>query len=192
MPLPTSTTPGYVLYRGKVACTCLAAWYDAYEAELHAREILPADKQIHIYQLVGGYIGSGGTHANGGCGDDDQTSDAALRVARKMGADASWNRPYNWDRKGGMAHAHRVLTGCPHNGPARYQIEAVLDGYNGLGSGGRGGKDDGPRPLFMRSWSEGIKWHKAQNRRRKIGTILKSLRARVRSLEAERESLPKP
>lgn len=179
-------------FRGLPACDCLAAWYPAYEAELHARGILPPDKQIRIYQLIGTNPKSGGTHAEGGAGDDDQTSDAALRVARKMGADASWNRPFNWDGKGGIAHAHRVLTGCPHNGPARYQIDAVLDGFNGLGAGGRGGKDDGPRPLFMRSWTEGIAWHKAQNRRRKIGEVIRSLKVRIGLLEAEREELPKP
>lgn len=181
-----------VMFRGLPACECLAAWYPAFEAELHARGILAPDRQIRIYQLIGGAPQSGGTHIEGGCGDDDQTSRAALNVARKMGADASWIRPKDWDGKGGMAHAHRVLTSCPHNGPARYQIEAVLDGFNGLGAGGRGGPDNGPRPLWMRSWSDGIKWHKAQVRRRKIGTIVRSLKVRIGLLEAERESLPKP
>lgn len=181
-----------VMFRGKPACECLAAWLPAYEAELLARGILPEGGSVVIYQLVGGAAASGGTHATGGCFDVKQADPAMVRVARKMGADACWFRPQNWDSRGGMPHIHGVLTGCVHNAPARYQIEAVLDGYNGLGAGGRGGKDDGPRPLFMRSWSEGIKWHKAQNRRRKIGTIIKSLKARIRVLEAERESLPKP
>jgi hypothetical protein len=182
-----------VMFRGKPACECLAAWLPAYEAELLARGILPPGGTLTIYQLIGAAAASGGTHTTGGAFDlIDLPGESEVRVARKMGADATWLRPYNWDRKGGMAHVHGVLTGCPHNGPARYQIDAVLDGYNGLGTGGRGGKDNGPRPLFMRSWSEGIKWHKAQNRRRKIGTIIKSLNARIRVLEAERESLPKP
>ena len=179
-------------FLGKPACDCLAAWLPAYQAELQARGILPADKTLTVYQLIGGAPASGGTHATGGCFDVKQDDPAMVRVARKMGADATWFRPTNWDGKGGIAHIHGVLTGCPHNGPARYQIEAVLSGGNGLGKGGMGGKDDGPRPLFMRSWQEGIKWHRAQSRRRKIGVILKSLRLRIKALEAERESLPKP
>lgn len=179
-------------FRGKPACDCLAAWLPAYEAELLARGILPAGGSLTIYQLIGGAAASGGTHATGGCFDVAQPKPDAVRVARKMGADATWFRPYNWDGKGGIAHIHGVLTGCPHNGPARYQIDAVLDGYNGLGSGGRGARDDGPRPLFMRSWSEGISWHRAQNRRRKIGQLLKKYRGLIRSLTAERDSLPKP
>lgn len=181
-----------VMFRGKPACECLAAWLPAYEAELLARGILPPGGSLHIFQLIGGAAASGGTHATGGCFDIAQPSPDAVRVARKMGADATWFRPKNWDSKGGMAHIHGVLTECPHNGPARYQIEAVLDGFNGLGAGGRGGPDDGPRPLWMRSWSEGIAWHKSQNRRRRIGVLLKALRVRLGLLEAERESLPKP
>jgi hypothetical protein len=79
-----------------------------------------------------------------------------------MGADATWHRPYNWDGDGGGEHVHRVLTGCPHNTPARYQIDAVRAGYNGLGHLGRGARDDGPRPLSGRTWREGIQWAKEQ------------------------------
>lgn len=180
------------VFREKPACDCLAAWLPAYEAELLARGILPPDGSLTIYQLIGGAAASGGTHATGGAFDIAQPSPDAVRVARKMGADATWFRPKNWDGKGGIEHIHGVLTGCPHNGPARYQIDAVLAGGNGLGAGGMGGRDDGPRPLFMRTWREGIAWHRAQNRRRKIGALIKSLKVRIRLLEAERESLPKP
>ena len=179
-------------FRGKPACDCLVAWLPAYEQELLARGILPEGGTLTIYQLIGTAAASGGTHSTGGCFDIKQVSPDMVRVARKMGADATWFRPANWDGKGGIAHIHGVLTGCEHNRPARYQIEAVLDGFNGLGAGGRGGKDDGPRPLFMRSWQEGISWHKAQNRRRKIRSLIQSLKSRIRLLEAERDRLPKP
>lgn len=179
-------------FRGKPACPCLVAWLPAFEAELLARGILKPGETLTIWQLIGGAPASGGVHATGGAFDIGPVRPEVVRVARKMGADATWLRKENWDGRGGMAHIHGVLTGCPENGPARYQIEAVLDGFNGLGSGGRGGRDDGPRPLFMRSWQEGVKWHRAQVRRRKIGVILKSLRDRMDRLKAEREKLPKP
>ena len=188
MPLPTANTPGFTSFRGRVACECLAAWLPAFEAELIARGVIK--ESIDIAQLTGAADASAGVHSQGGAFDIWQHDPVTVRVARKMGADATWART-----TGSFAnnrHTHGVLTGCPHNGPARYQIEAVLSGGNGLGANGMGGKDDGPRPLFMRSWQEGIAWHRAQNRRRKIATILKSLRARIRLLEAERESLPKP
>lgn len=188
MPLPTPTTPGYTSFRGRTCCTCLAAWLPAFEAELIARGVIKTN--IDIAQLTGDAAASASVHSQGGAFDIRQHDAVTIRVARKMGADATWARTGpSWV---GNEHAHGVLTGCPHNSPARYQIEAVLDGYNGLGTVGRGGKDDGPRPLFMRSWQEGIKWQRAQVRRRKIGVILKSLRDRMDRLKAERDKLPKP
>lgn len=53
--------------------------------------------------------------------------------------------------------------GCPHNSPARYQIDAYKAGFNGLGLNGRGGKDTGPRGITYRTWREGIAWAKAQS-----------------------------
>lgn len=127
----------------------------AYEKELLRRGVIK--HSIDIYQLIGGAAASGGTHATGGAFDIVQRSDEAIYVARQMGADATWNRSTM-----SPPHAHGVLRGCPHNGPARYQIEAVDDGYNGLGTGGRGGRDDGPRPLSKRTWREGIQWARQQ------------------------------
>ena len=79
-----------------------------------------------------------------------------------MGADATWHRPYNWDGRGGMEHVHGALTGCPHNGPAAYQIAAVRAGYNGLGHLGHGAPDTGPRPLSGRTWQQGLAWARSQ------------------------------
>lgn len=150
-----------VQFRGKPACPCLAEWLPIYEAELQARGVL--DGPLHIYQLIGGAAASGGTHASGGAFDIlDLPGDVDLRVARQMGADATWSRPLGWDGRGGMAHIHGVLKGCPHNGPAVYQIGAVVAGYNGLGHLGRGASDTGPRPLSGRTWREGIDWAHAQ------------------------------
>lgn len=153
-----SNVAGY--FRGKPACSCLLKWLPAYEAELLRRGLLKSN--LDVWQLIGGAAASGGTHALGGCFDIAQTSREQIAIARQMGADATWFRRYNWDGKGGMAHTHGVLRGCPHNGPARYQIAAVDQGYNGLGWMGRGGKDDGPRPLTRRTWQQGIAWAKSQ------------------------------
>lgn len=147
-------------FRGKPACSCLIAWLPVYEAELLRQGVIK--RSIDIYQLIGGAAASGGTHATGGAFDIAQTSTQAIAAAREMGADATWHRLLNWDGRGGMEHTHGVLTGCPHNGPARYQIDAVRAGYNGLGHLGRGGRDTGPRPLSGRTWEQGIAWAKAQ------------------------------
>lgn len=149
-------------FRGKPACSCLIEWLPVYEQELLRRKVIK--ESIDIYQLIGGAAASGGTHATGGAFDIAQTSTTAIYVARQMGADATWHRPYNWDSRGGMSHTHGVLRNCPHNGPARYQIAAVDAGYNGLGSGGRGARDTGPRPLSGRTWRQGIEWAKAQQK----------------------------
>lgn len=158
-----SDLPSYaVMFRGKPACPCQVAWLPVFEVELQRRGLLTGS--LTIYQLIGGAAASGGTHADGGASDLGISAEDAIRVARDMGADATWYRPPNWDGAGGMAHTHSVLRGCPHNGPARYQIAAVDDGFNGLGAGGRGAVDPGPRPLSGRTWREGIKWAKEQQR----------------------------
>lgn len=153
--------PYQVNFRGFPACPCLAAWLPVYEAELHRRGLLSGP--LHIYQLIGGAPASGGTHTKGGAFDIlDVLPDVS--VARQMGADATWERPLNWDGHGGMRHIHGVLTGCPHNSPARYQIDAVRAGFNGLGLNGHGARDTGPRPLSGRTWREGIQWAHTQEK----------------------------
>jgi hypothetical protein len=154
------TFPYEVTFRGFPACPCLAKWLPHYEAELQRRGLLTGP--LRIYQLIGGAPQSGGTHATGGAFDLlDLPGNADWALARDMGADASWSRPFDWDHEGGMAHFHGVLTGCPHNGPARYQIDAVRAGFNGLGHLGHGAPDNGP-PLSNRTWREGITWAKEQ------------------------------
>jgi hypothetical protein len=153
--------PNYVVwFRGRPACPCLAEWYPIHEAELQRRGILQPGQQVKIFQLIGNAPASAGVHSRGGAGDDDQISDEAVWVARQMGADAAWART-----TGSFAtnkHRHLALRGCPHNGPVAYQIDAVDDDFNGLGYMGRGGPDDGPRPLSGRTWREGIAWANEQ------------------------------
>lgn len=179
-------------FRGKPACDCLVAWLPAYEAELQARSLLKGP--LTIFQLIGGAAASGGTHATGGAFDLlDLPGNDEVWVARQMGADATWTRPKNWDGKGGIAHDHGVLRGCPHNLPARYQITAVDANGNGLGAGGMGGTDTGPRPLSGRTWQQGLAWQKQQAnlraRRAALDERIVKARANVKELVAKRKAL---
>lgn len=146
-------------FRGLPACSCLVAWLPVYEAELQRRGAL--DGPLAIFQLIGGAAASGGTHATGGAFDITDLDDDGVDVwvARQMGAPATWARTRT---QGFVPHVHGVLRGCPHNRPAAYQIDAVEAGFNGLGSGGRGARDDGPRPIPTRDWRQGIAWAKEQ------------------------------
>lgn len=150
-------------FRGHKACVCLAEWLPFFEAELLARGVIK--RNIDIAQLIGDAEDSAGTHSTGGAFDIWQHDPVTVKVAREMGADATWSRV-----TGSFAqnkHTHGVLRGCPHNGAAKYQIDAVDADFNGLGRGGRGAPDDGPRPLSKRTWKEGIAWQKRQDRKRR-------------------------
>lgn len=185
-------------FHGRPACTCLAQWLPAYEAELKRRGLIRYS--LDVYQLIGGAVASGGTHATGGAFDLGQTGPEAIWVARQMGADATWRRRRSQGFD--VDHSHGVLRGCPHNGPARYQIDAVDAGFNGLGWMGRGGKDDGPRPLSGRTWQQGIAWAKSQTpkpvahrigtwnvalivKRPKLGDRVKRIRAKVKNVRLD-------
>lgn len=154
--MPADPYPAYtVWFRGKPACPCLAQWLPVYEKMLLQAKVIKSN--LDIYQLIGGAAASGGTHALGGCFDTAQTSAKAISIAREMGA-ATWYRPYNWDGRKGMAHTHGVLIGCPHNGPAAYQITAQRNGYNGLGYLGQAARDTGSPKTITRDWREGVTW----------------------------------
>ncbi|MGZ6778161.1 MAG: hypothetical protein ACXVGO_04100, partial [Mycobacterium sp.] len=153
--------PYAVDFRGHLACPCQVEWLPVFELEAQRRGILSGP--LPLSQLIGGAAASGGTHATGGADDTYPLTGidvpAYVALSREMGADATWERPYNWDGHNGVAHVHRVLTGCPHNGPARYQIADVIAGRNGLANHG---PDTGPRPLSGRTWQEGIAWAQQQ------------------------------
>lgn len=153
--------PYAVDFRGHPACPCQVEWLPAFEHEAQRRGILSGP--LPISQIIGGAAQSGGTHLTGGADDTFPLTgidvDAYVWLSRQMGADATWLRPFNWDGKGGVAHIHRVLTGCIHNEAARYQIDKVRAGLNGLANDF---KDDGPRPLSGRTWQQGIRWASEQ------------------------------
>jgi hypothetical protein len=126
-----------------------------FEASAQERGILTSE--VKILQLRGSNPASADTHSQGGVFDlgfyHDGQADDLVWLARQMGADATWFREWEDNH-----HVHGVLTGCPRNDPAEYQIDAVVAGYNGLGYMGQEGPDDGPRPLSGRTWEQGIEW----------------------------------
>lgn len=143
-------------FHGKPTCSCGAESLPLVEkVMLHLGLI---KYSLDIYQLIGGAPQSANTHRGGLVVDSAQCSDAQLRVWRNAGYDASWRRTtaQGFD----IEHHHGVARGCPHNSQAWYQIDAVDDGFNGLGRNGRGGQDNGPKPLSGRTWQEGVAWMK--------------------------------
>lgn len=175
-----------VTFRGRPACECLAEWLPKYEEELLARGVIKVS--LDVFQLIGNAPASAGVHSAGGAFDIGQTSRTALWVARQMGADATWARM--WPDN---VHTHGVLRGCPHNGPARYQIAAVDAGFDGTGAGGRGAPDDGPRPLSKRTWQQGLEWQRGQSDRRskrsRMTATIAKLRQRIVAIKARRKAL---
>jgi hypothetical protein len=169
-----------VIFRGKPACECLAEWIPYFEAELKARGLIKVS--VDIAQLIGTAEASASTHSKGGAIDIWQTNPRVSKIARQMGC-IMWPRTTGSFAKN--KHSHGVLRGCPHNGPARYQITAADAGYNGLGKNGRGGPD--PKNLHAvlnkRTWKQGIEWHKREKRIRKINTRLAELRAEKAKLK---------
>jgi hypothetical protein len=149
---------------GLPACSDLAEWTPEYRKELARHGIV-----ARFTQLNGNYGPSAGTHA--GCAFDmiitdpgkrtlDAAYDLAVKIARQMGADATWERPKNWDRRGGIRHIHGLLNGGGHlSGAAKQQQASVRAGRNGLANNG---PDTGPRPLSGRTWRQGIAWAKKQ------------------------------
>lgn len=146
----------YVIFRRRRACVCVAEWIPIFEKVLIQEGVIK--RNVDIAQLTGNASASGGTHSRGGAMDFWTTVKSwwkFLVIARQMGADASWRRLRSqgpWSE-----HFHCVLRGCPHNGPARYQLTEVDNNQDGL-RGSR--KDDGPRPLSKRTYKEGIAWAK--------------------------------
>ncbi len=156
--MPTASTPGYGTFRGRVACNCLRAWLPVFEKELLRRGVIK--QSIDIAQLTGGASASAGTHSQGGAADVWQDDPTTIKIAREMGA-AAWART---KAQGFDPHCHLVLNGCPHNSPARYQINALALEKNGLGWMGLQGRDDGPAPRKLRTYTAGIRWAKKQQR----------------------------
>ena len=144
----TSGDPAY-------ACQHMAAWWPLFKAIVKQELIL----DLEIIQALGGATASAGTHGPPGTALDlrswkftDTQNLAIVARARKYGAPATWLRT---KAQGFDPHVHLVLD-CPCTSPADYQITAVKQGYNGLGSGGRKGPDTHPKPDVWRTYAQGI------------------------------------
>lgn len=174
-----------VMFRGLPACECLAKWLPVYERELQETGNLVGT--LRIFQLIGDAAASGNTHLPGGAYDvtDGTPSQADVLIGRQMGA-AEWLRqPPTFS----TLHRHGVLRGCPHNAGGRYQIGALDDGFNGLGKGGRGGPDDGPRNFEVRTWQDGIAWAKKRQRVRAINAKIAQARAEKGEIDVQIDAL---
>ncbi len=156
VPLATAATPGFTSFGRHVTCTCLAQWLPVFEQL--ALEYGLIREKIDILQLTGGHRASAGTHERGGVFDLAQYDTRIVALAREMGAPATWLRPFYHPDGRKNFHTHGVLSGCRHNGPARYQITAQRNGFDGLAHRNGRAPDPHPSPSTFRTWSEGLKW----------------------------------
>jgi len=165
--LPTASTPGYgrLVIGGRtfVACDCLRTWIPAVEALGLALGLI--HESLDGIQCTGLAAKSAGVHAEGGAADLVQRSDAWISLYRHAGA-AAWRRDADPD-DGNVwpvdeEHTHLVLIGCEHNGPARYQVDAYRDGYDGLGYQGRAHPDPHRRPAVIPTWTQGLAWVRSE------------------------------
>lgn len=117
------------------------------------------DLDTRIIQARGGAVASAGTHVDGASVDVrvwSLTKAQRRRIvllARECGFPASWDRAWP-----GNEHLHLAADIPGTWTRASYQVAAVKAGYNGLGSGGRGGRDDGPKPSAWRNTTTGPEW----------------------------------
>lgn len=160
MTLPTQYTPGYGLYvvrtasgttRSLVACDCLRSWLPVLTKYLNWMGYTKHNP-LWIEQLTGGEPDSAGTHTQGGVFDLGYSNYDIAMTCREMGAPATWIR---YRPTFDIDHTHGVLSNCPHNTPARYQITEQWNGGDGL-IGTR--PDPLPDPKIYRTWSEGRTW----------------------------------
>lgn len=115
--------------------------------------------ELEIIQARGLGSKSGGTHADGWAVDirtwkfTRAQVEALVALARRCGASATW---YRTKAQGFDPHIHLVVDSGATWTASRYQTVAVRAGYNGLGSGGRGGQDTHPAPRPWRTGAQGI------------------------------------
>ena len=126
--------------------------------------MLGIDFSARIIQAYGNADASAGTHGIPPCAVDIRVwgltrgqVEAVVRLLRECGWEATWYR--DWV---GNLHIHAACDIGTWT-PAQYQCKAVRAGYNGLGAGGRGGKDPHPRPSAWRSATQGAVWAETNN-----------------------------
>lgn len=154
--LTTFAFPGRTTTRG---CRHMAVWLPLF-SELCRLEGL-VRSHLDVTQVAGDYEKSGGTHREGTAADVAQDAERVSELAREAGAPASWPRGESYGQPSMRRHSHLALD-CPCPSGADYQITAVKAGYNGLGTGGRGGKDYIRRPSVWRNYETGVAWMRAR------------------------------
>lgn len=127
------------------------------------KQRLGIDLTGRIIQAYGSAAASAGTHGAPACAIDIRIWSltttqirALVALLRDCGWEGAWWR--DWD---GNEHIHA----CTDIGiwtPALYQIKAARAGYDGLGAGGRKGKDPHPAPKVRRTAKQGTVWAAAQ------------------------------
>ena len=148
---------GRAAYLHPVAARAWAA------ASAYILAILGIDLRARIIQAYGQAAASAGTHGSPPCAVDIRVwgltrgqIEAVVRLLRECGWIATWYR--DW---AGNLHIHAVCDIGTWS-PARYQCTAVKAGYDGLGAGGRKGRDTHPKPSTWRTAAQGAAWAEAQ------------------------------
>lgn len=145
-------------YRGRDAylAETPAKWWALWKQAV-ARDL--PDIELVIIQAAGNASASAGTHADGWAIDlqtwhlSGPQIERLVAHARKYGASGTW---YRTPAQGFDPHIHAALD--PGSGwtNSSYQIAAVRAGYNGLGNGGRRGRDTHPAPAHWITAAAGI------------------------------------
>lgn len=137
-----------------------ACWFAAVDL-IKARTGFDLSKRI--LQALGDAKASAGVHrAPGVCVDirvwgmTRAQIEEVVALLRECGYAGTWYR--DWE---GNQHIH-AATDIGVWSPALYQITAVKAGYDGLGSGGKQGKDPHPKPSAWRTAQTGAAWAREQ------------------------------
>lgn len=145
-------------YRGRDAylADIPAAWWRLWRACV-ARD--HPDIEIVLIQAAGSAAASAGTHADGWAIDlqtwhlTREQRERLVAHMRRYGASGTWYRyPPAFE-----PHIHAALDPGRRTTNSSYQVAAVRAGYDGLGSGGRRGRDIHPAPADWITAEEGIR-----------------------------------
>ena len=141
-----------------IAAAAFNAWADLAKARLgiNIRE--------RIIQAYGTDVAaSAGVHDKPACAVDlriwglsKKEINALVLLGRECGWAATFYRPW-LDNE----HIH-AATDIGIDTPALYQVKAVKAGYDGLGKGGKAGKDPHEKPSKWRTAQEGTQWAREQ------------------------------
>ncbi len=150
-------------YRGNPAylADIPATWWSLWLACI-ARD--HPDIKVVLIQAAGSAAASAGTHADGWAVDlqtwhlTREQRERLVAHMRRNGASGTWYRyPPLFDQ-----HIHAALDSGYRTTNSSYQVAAVKAGYDGLGSGGRRGRDIHPAPAEWITAEEGIRQMKAR------------------------------